>query len=348
LSNSKSAGSSKRWARGRALASGLLLGLLVLGCRKKSDGSSEPRPVGPLSVAVRGNPFLDVDLYVAPYSNADQARRRVADDNPAEAALIGKIADTPQARWLGEWSGDVRAGARNLVRAAKLAQAVPLFVAYNIPGRDCGQHSRGGAAEKDAYNAWISGLAEGIGREWRGIIVLEPDALGQLDQCLGEEAQQLRLRMLRSAVDTLSVLPGVSLYLDAGHSRWAPAEVMAERLEAAGVRKARGFALNTSNFRADAELIQYGERIAGLIGGDVHFVIDSSRNGNGPAPNDEWCNPKGRGLGRRPAATSDGSALDAFVWLKNPGESDGSCNGGPSAGQWYHEQALELARNARW
>ena len=28
------------------------------------------------------------------------------------------------------------------------------------------------------------------------------------------------------------------------------------------------------------------------------------------------------------------------------GESDGTCHGGPDAGQWFHEIALELARNA--
>src|SRR5690606_846198 len=111
--------------------------------------------------------------------------------------------------------------------------------------------------------------------------------------------------MLKSAVEQLESLPGVAVYLDAGHSRWVPAEEMARYLEAAGVAQARGFALNTSNFRPDAELIAYGNRVAELIGGDVHYIIDSSRNGNGPAANDEWCNPPGRALGRRPAAVDD-------------------------------------------
>ena len=109
-----------------------------------------------------------------------------------------------------------------------------------------------------------------------------------------------------------------------------------------------GFALNTSNYIADDELIGYGNDIARRLGGDVHYVIDSSRNGNGAAPDSQWCNPPGRALGRRPTPVSDGSLLDAFAWLKSPGESDGSCNGGPPAGQWYHAMALELARNAKW
>ena len=39
---------------------------------------------------------------------------------------------------------------------------------------------------------------------------------------------------------------------------------------------------------------------------------------------------------------------DALLWVKAPGESDGSCNGGPSAGTWWTEYALGLAERATW
>ena len=84
--------------------------------------------------------------------------------------------------------------------------------------------------------------------------------------------------------------------------------------------------------------------------GEVFFIIDSSRNGNGPAPTDaeSWCNPEGRALGRAPTAETGEPALDAFVWIKRPGESDGECKGGPPAGQWFGTRAAEMARNAKW
>jgi endoglucanase len=44
----------------------------------------------------------------------------------------------------------------------------------------------------------------------------------------------------------------------------------------------------------------------------------------------------------------DATSLDALLWVKLPGESDGACNGGPAAGQWWQEIALELAANADW
>jgi endoglucanase len=99
-----------------------------------------------------------------------------------------------------------------------------------------------------------------------------------------------------------------------------------------------------------------------------HFVIDSSRNGQGPwtpttsypDPQD-WCNPPDRGLGVRPTANTGNTLLDAFLWIKIPGESDGECTRGlgptgtvdpewgrvdPAAGSWFPEMALDLAHNA--
>jgi len=59
---------------------------------------------------------------------------------------------------------------------------------------------------------------------------------------------------------------------------------------------------------------------------DLDTYVDESRvdrrNHRGA-----WCNPSGAGIGERPQATPAGypeSHLDAFVWVKPPGESDGS------------------------
>lgn len=99
-----------------------------------------------------------------------------------------------------------------------------------------------------------------------------------------------------------------------------------------------------------------------------HFVIDTSRNGLGawtPEPGkytgdpEAWCNAPGRGLGPRPTADTGVPLVDAYLWIKIPGESDGSCTrntGGtidpeygivdPPAGTWWPDQAHSLARNA--
>jgi endoglucanase len=74
--------------------------------------------------------------------------------------------------------------------------------------------------------------------------------------------------------------------------------------------------------------------------------VDTSRNGRGPAPGGAWCNPPGRGLGTPPTAATGNAEVDAYLWVKHPGQSDGTCNGGPAAGGWWASYALELAVDA--
>jgi endoglucanase len=76
-------------------------------------------------------------------------------------------------------------------------------------------------------------------------------------------------------------------------------------------------------------------------------VIDTSRNGNGPyAGHDSprWCNPPGRAPGPSPRADPGPAGIDAYLWIKTPGASDGRCNGGPPAGQFWQRYAVSLAR----
>jgi endoglucanase len=148
-------------------------------------------------------------------------------------------------------------------------------------------------------------------------------------------------------VRTLRAKPGTAVYIDAGNANWVPPEDMAKRLDAAGVKDANGFALNVSNYVATDKTVAYGKKISEALGGDIGFVVDTSRNGQGEAPKEQWCNPDGRGLGKAPTPDTGDPLVHAFVWVKRPGESDGECNGGPAAGAWFGNKALELARNAQ-
>jgi hypothetical protein len=68
--------------------------------------------------------------------------------------------------------------------------ALPIFVVYNVPGRDCGQHSAGGLKTADLYRRWIRKVAAGIG-ENGAVVVVEPDSLGLVDNCLTPEQVEL-------------------------------------------------------------------------------------------------------------------------------------------------------------
>jgi endoglucanase len=76
--------------------------------------------------------------------------------------------------------------------------------------------------------------------------------------------------------------------------------------------------------------------------GGRHFVIDTSRAGGSVAAG-QWCNPAGAKIGTSPTASTGQPAVDADLWIKGVGESDGTCNGGPAAGQFWLSYALSLA-----
>ena len=123
------------------------------------------------------------------------------------------------------------------------------------------------------------------------------------------------------------------------------------------------------------DVLDYKMRAA-IPGFTPSFIIDTGRNGKPNTRSDcgNWCNARGAGIGRVPTTATPDSRIDAYFWLKTPGESDGcteilpdgtncprfdemcasvdslgSMNGeprAPEAGLWYHYQIAMLAENA--
>ena len=298
----------------------------------------------PPARASSADPFVSGGWYVDPASNAQREADARRDTDPDRAALFDRIASRPQADWFGDWIAPASLTDTVAARTTTIrdAGAVPVYVTYAIPARDCGGYSAGGTASPAAYRAWVDAFAAGLDGEPVAVVV-EPDALGLLD-CLTTTQRSDRLALLGYAVDTLGAA-GASVYLDAGHSAWHAASTMADRLRAAGVDRARGFSLNVSNHRWTGTEVAYAVDLAGRLGG-AHAVIDTSRNGQGPTPDGQWCNAPGRGLGSSATTATANPVVDAELWIKRPGESDGTCNGGPAAGQWWPEGAAELAAHA--
>nr|WP_244268828.1 MULTISPECIES: glycoside hydrolase family 6 protein [Mycobacterium] len=308
-------------------------------------GLSADPPQAGRAPAVRlvdsGNPLAGAPFYVNPNSAAMRAAQKA---DPPSAELTA-IANTPQAYWIVPGSSASTVG--KYVGDANAAGAIPVLALYGIPHRDCGSFAAGGFGSGADYRGWIDGIASDVGAS-RVAIVVEPDALAMAD-CLSGDQRQERYDLVRYAVDTLTRDPNAAVYVDAGHLRWHSAEDMAARLKQAGVDHARGFSVNTANFFTTEDEIGYGEAISGLTNGGSHYVVDTSRNGAGPAPDSElnWCNPSGRALGTPPTAATAGAHADAYLWIKRPGESDGTCGkGDPAAGTFVSQYAIDLARKA--
>jgi len=280
---------------------------------------------GSADATVAGNPVtLTSGFYVDPNSNPAVWVRDHPSD-PDATAIRTKIAEQAGGRWFGNWSGDIQQAVSAYTTAADTADKLPILVAYNIPGRDCGGDSKGGAGSPEAYRTWISQFADGIG-DRPAIVIIEPDALAQLG-CIPAEVQPTRLELLRYAVDQFATKnPNTWAYMDGGNATWIEAGEMARRLQAVEVGRIRGFVLNTSNYQTTAASVAKGNAIRGALNSNAQFVIDTSRNGNGPDADDNWCNPPGRKLGD---TSRDGShvsgTVDSLLWIKVPGDSDGNC-----------------------
>ena len=301
--------------------------------------SAGPTQIAPAVRLTAGgaNPLEGQNFYVNPDSKAMRAA------NGASSPQLTDIANTPTAYWMDNVS--TPSVDAKYIADAQASGAMPILALYGIPHRDCGSFAAGGFGSGDAYKGWIDGVAAAIGGG-PAAVILEPDALAMAD-CLSGDQRQERFDLMRYAVDTLTRNPATALYIDGGHSRWVSAEDMAGRLNDVGVAKARGFSLNTANFFTTEEEIGYGDAISGMTGGS-HYVIDTSRNGAGPTDDTMyWCNPSGRALGAAPTTATGNGNVDAFLWVKRPGESDGSCGRGePGAGTFVNQYAINLASNA--
>lgn len=283
-------------------------------------------------------------IRVAVFS--DTAAARAAADTAAgadspEQAAAAYLAQQPTAFWLvpeRDPIGQVGPRVTALAQEASDQGAVSTIVVYGLPGRDCGNFSAGGLSE-DQYAIWTAEIgaavrASGIDT----IIVLEPDSIALAQECgnLAERGPQLQ-----GAAANLAA-PNADIYIDGGHSHWHSPEVMAGFIREVGViDRVRGFATNVSNYNTDAQEISYAHALSNLLGG-AHAVIDSARNGVGSTG--DWCNPPGRRVGTA-AGTVHDDVVDTNLWIKVPGESDGTCNGGPVAGEWWPQAAVELTND---
>lgn len=275
------------------------------------------------------------------------------------------------------------------------------FVVYDLPNRDCSAKASAGELEVDkaGEQRYKSEFIDAIAAQFaaypklRIVAIVEPDSLGNLATNLGvpkcAASEQAYRNSIAYALSKLS-MAHVSLYLDAAHAGWLGWEGNRQRIakifkevlmKAGGLDKVRGFATNVSNYNtiagADGKKLgppnpcpdegTYVKKLSealeneGVLG--KKFIIDTARNGRVVRSTwGSWCNIKGAGLGPRPQV-SPMPLVDAYLWVKPPGESDGisdpkaarfdagcaspdSMPNAPEAGQWFGSHFLEMAKNA--
>ena len=291
---------------------------------------------------------LSGTLYRDPTSQA----ARWVQANPGDArtpVIRDKIASRPQAHWLSNFNpGTVTSEVSGVVNAANAANQIPVFSVYEIPNRDCGGASAGGAPDLGQYQQWITGFANGVGGR-TVIVILETDALA-LQSCLSGSEITARDQAISQAVQTIKRAdPNAEVYLDGGHSAWNSATEQGSRLKAAGIQYADGFFTNVSNFQPLSNEAAYGRSIISYLQSQgisgKHQVIDTSRNGGAVGAQGDWCGDDNTDhrIGTYPTLGTGDQNIDGYLWIKPPGEADGCAY---AAGSFVPDLAYNLASTA--
>ena len=293
------------------------------------------------ALAATGSLPANTVFYANPNSGVEQWIAANPTDS-REPAIAAKIASQPQGIWFTTYNPTTIASQVSAIATAASAKGqVPVLVMYEIPNRDCGGASAGGAPTIADYETWAAAFASGLGSA-SAVVLVEPDSLA-LQTCLSSSDVTARDGAIAYAGHVLHADdPNAHVYFDGGHSDWNPPAQQAAALEAADVTTdANGVFTDVSNFEWNNDELWYGDQILQAIGdSSLHLVIDTSRNGAGPG--NTWCDPSGRALGLTPTANTGYSYVDAFLWVKPPGESDGCAD---AAGTFDPALAYALATN---
>jgi len=335
-----------------------------------------PAPAMPAAPAASGGNLFAGSLYLNPRftEEVESSIPQLPADLQEKAR---KVAQVPTAVWLA-WDGAPDEVAGHLQAAGS---STVVFVMYMIPTRDCNSNaSAGGASDLDKYKSYVDSIANTIKSYGTNVVmIVEPDTLGNLvtgDSEACQSVHQLHKDALSYALNVYGAMSNVAVYLDAAHGKWLGsstdkvAAVIKEIVDNAPNGKLRGISTNVSNYQPLSAESAYHQSLSaslsavGLPG--LKFIVDTSRNGVDVTDtfniNQTWCNFVGTGFGERPQADPAGyPLLDAFMWIKTPGEADGSATGSradpvcaredslqgaPEAGTWFHDYFVQLLTNA--
>jgi cellulose 1,4-beta-cellobiosidase len=298
---------------------------------------------------------------------------------------------------LPKWLDDAAAQSKKAKKPV-----IPVVVVYDLPNRDCaakasaGELSAEDGGEERYRKEFIDPIAAQFAKhpDLKIAVVLEPDSLPNvvtnlmIEKCA--KSERVYKNSAAYAIAQLS-LPNVYIYVDAAHAGWLGwlrnrtgfAKVMSEVLEmAGGVDRIRGFATNTSNYNAldgdwglklepssptpseYAYVKGLAETMAEHGIKDKGYLIDTSRNGVVETRTrwGNWCNIAKAGIGERPAVAPR-PLLDAYFWVKPPGDSDGTADktsarfdencvspdartDAPEAGQWFPAHLIDMMKAA--
>src|SRR6478609_1556431 len=177
--------------------------------------------------------------------------------------LLLSVAQRPRMRWFGGWYADnfiytamrryienVTHGRRNVLVQMAIFRMSPWETqsCNHLPTR----------SQQRSYYRWINAAARAIGRT-HVAMVMQPDL--PFAFCAPHHSL-LPLDMVSYATRKFSSLAHTAVYIDAGAADWSPVNRAVWLLRHAGVRYARGFALNATHYDNTNAQVVHGAQIA--------------------------------------------------------------------------------------
>ena len=316
--------------------------------------------------APRGNPIARVAWK--PYEgSADSLWNAYASAGGRRRALLGRLALKPRALFIGHWIGSSQIGAvaQEVVQDTQRGDpnALAQFGTFELSPWE-GAWSGAGQWNVPDSERWYKELAAGIGQA-RALVVL------QIDLPFAARTSNRQPETIDAyGTKVLSANPHTTVYIDAGAYGWLSPAQQGALLISNGIRHARGFSVNDTQYGSMSEELEYGAQLVSYLDSHgvtgKHFLVNTAQNGQpylagqvsvpsndtprcasqsqtlcqrtGIPPTTDVANPRWH-LSRGDAAIAKRD-VDAYVWASQPW----NVNGGP----FDLSFALKLAANGKY
>jgi endoglucanase len=266
------------------LAPALAVGLAVLAASFATVAAQAGVANAGIPGAPAGNPLarLPWGTYDGPTDEVFPTYRATGGETHR---LLGMIALRPRMRWFGFWYPEdtARQSASDYIADSTRGRdgVLSQIAIFRVdPWEDDACHRLPTAAQQASYRRWIDDFAAGIGSS-RVALVLQPDLPFAL--CIPHRSP-MPLLLVAYAARKFAALPHTTVYIDSGAADWPTVGQAVWMLRAAGIRYARGFALNATHYDSTQRQIAFGARLVGALAHagypHRHFVINTSQNGH--------------------------------------------------------------------
>jgi hypothetical protein len=316
--------------------------------------------------APRSNPIAG--LTWAPYKGpSDPLWSAYASSRGHDRALLGNLALEPRAFFTGSWthSDRIQSVAAEIVQDTQKGNPNVLtqFGTFALNPWE-GAWSGQGSWDVGGTERWYSQLAAGIGSA-PALVILQIDL-----PFAAKTSNQQPEEIDRYGAKILSANPRTTVYIDAGAFNWLTPSQQGALLISNGIRYARGFSVNDTQYGSTGQELEYGAQVNsylkrhGIAG--KHFLVNTAQNGtpylagqvSGPSNDTPRCSSRSQtrcqrtgippttqvanprwGLSAKDAAIARKEA-DGYVWASQPWD----VNGGPLNLSF----ALDLGANGKY